>query len=258
MNNRLKLATIAVLGMALLAGCLGGGLSESDLTDEDAEYDWDTDANVSYTLERDNVFSGDSADAVFELDGEQEVALYRRGITRTRGVSIEAVQFRHPNGTVEQYDPDTFRADNTGRETIVGAPADEGQLAMTIDIRPRQFRLVTTAGGDTELSLPPDHDAGDFLMGAVSPRGSSSEQRGDRTVYVWDDMSTEQSIAVNYYLTRDRVLFYSIVVGFGVVAVGVVVYFRRRLQALREQREEDGLDLDPDEYDDDDPPPGFG
>lgn len=259
MNDRLKLATIAVLGMALLAGCLGGGLSEDTLTDEETEYDWDTDANVTYELERGSVFSGDSAKAVFQIDGDREVELYRRAITNTRSVSIEAVQFRHPDGTVEQYDPERFAAEDTGRETVVQAPEEEGQLAVTVSTRPRQFRLATTASGSVELRLPPDHGAGDLLLGSVSPRGSSTEQRGNQTVYTWDDMSSGDRVAVNYYLTRDRVLFYSLVVGLGLVAVGVVVYFRRRLAALREQRAEDGLELDPDEYDDgDDPPPGFG
>lgn len=257
MNTRLVIITVAVVALAVTAGCLSTGPSEAELR-ENQTYDWDTDANTTYEIERGSIFGGDSARAVYELDGDEDVVLYRRGITRTSSVSVTSVQYRHPNGTVETYDPDRFVVDQSDRETRIVAPADEGKLGVTLDIRARSFRVATDRNGSYQVFLPSDHQATDLLLGDVSPRGYDAEQRGDQQVITWDELDADRTIIVRYYLTRDRLLFYGISAVLGLVAIGIVLYYRRRLEELRQKREEHGLDVDQDEYDDDDPPPGFG
>ena len=257
MNTRLVVATVAVFALAVTAGCLGAGPSTEELQ-ANQTYDWDGDATVTYEIDRGSIFGGDTARGVYTLDGEDEVVLYRRGITRTRPVSIESVQFRHPNGTVESYDEQRFEVERTDRETRVVAPADEGQVGITIDNRARSLRVASNINGSYEVILPPDHQATDLLLGDVSPRGYETEQRGDQQIITWDDLDSGQTVIVRYYLTRDRLLFYGVGAGLVVVAGGIVLYYRRKLEALRRQREEHGLDVDQDEYDDDEPPPGFG
>jgi len=91
----------------------------------------------------------------------------------------------------------------------------------------------------------------------VSPRNYEVEPRDDQRVIHWEGVEAE-SVSVQYYLQRDLYIFGGAAVILLVVGVGGVFYYRRRIEALRERREEMGLDVD---TDDDDvgrnPPPGM-
>lgn len=258
MNSRLLVASVAVLSLVLLAGCFGGGTSQ-DVLSEEQNYDWNTTANATYVLERGGLIGGDRVKAVYDVRNERNVELFRRGITSNSPVRIKAVKYRTPNGTVREYgSSDIFVERQDGRTRLI-APERGGQIALTIETRPRSFEVVTNYNGSQQVILPRGHRVGDFLLGDVSPGGYSSTVENDTQSLYWEEIDGGQSIIVRYYVQRDRYLFYGLIAGLSVVGLVGYIYYSRLISRLEEWRNEQGLDIEDDrEIDSDEPPPGMG
>jgi hypothetical protein len=256
MNGRLLSASLAVFLLVLLAGCFGGGPSGEVLSEEQS-YDWNTSANATYEIERGGLLGGDRVKAVYEIDGDRRIELYRRGITRTSAVPIRSLQFRTPNGTVLEYG-EGITVEQGDRRTTVIAPQDRGQLALTIETRPRSFEVVTTYNGSHEIILPRSYRVGDFLLGDVSPGRYQSTVENDTQRLRWESIQGGEDIIVRYYVKRDRYVFYGLVGGLSIVGLVGYVYYSRLLRRLEDWRSEQGLDIEQEQDDGRDPPPGMG
>ena len=263
MRRRLLLPAAALVFVTLTAGCAGFGSGPIEASTLDAapaeSYAWDADATVHIAIQENATFRG-----VYQLE-DRELELYRRdGFGGRSPLSIEALRYRYPNGTVINGTELRARggAVNRTRDVVtVLLPPDApsgGQLAFTADSTPKRFSLPTFVKGSYEVVLPPDRRIEFPVFGTASPRPTRTTTVGDRTHIYWENVSA-RSIVVQFYLQRDLLVFGAIAVLLGLVGVGGLVYYRRQIERLREQREELGLDVD---TDDDEfrrgPPPGMG
>lgn len=255
MTRRLVLATLAALALVAVTGCVGGtGPTEAQLT-ENASYDWETEADATYEVERGGVFDSDSVTAVYEIEGGEGIEFYRRGITRNRPVSVRAVQFRYENGTVADLGRESVTRHS--ERTEVTPPAESGQLALTMDTRSRSLEVHTTYNGSAEVVLPPGYRVGDFLLSDVRPGGYETEVVDDTEHVRWNEVEDDQLLLVRYYLERDWYVFYGLSAGLLVVGLLGYLYYSRLIERLVQWRKEQGLDVDEDDYDRRDPPPGM-
>lgn len=250
MNRREFLAAGAVAGSTAIAGCAGfGSVTSEEGLNEDAGYDWDTDANATIAI-------GDGEyQAVYTIEDESTIRLYES--TRygdDRPIDVRAVQFRYPDGTVVGMDE--IEVEETRSEVYVHLPAENGQLAFTSDSQPNNFASETFVDGSYEVILPPGYRVDNFVLGTVRPGGYESELVGDQVHLRWDEMEAD-AVSVRYYLERDVYLFAGLIViaSIGAAIAGSYVY--RQIQELRRQREEAGLDVDIEDDDQDGPPPGM-
>lgn len=250
MNRRL-LAAFSLLVLIALAGCAGfGSVTNDEGLEEDAEYDWDTDANATIDV------GDDEYKAVYTIEGRSTVRLYES--TRygnDRPIDVRAVQFRYPDGTVVGMEE--IEVEETRSEVYVHLPAEEGQLAFTSDSRSRNFQTDTFVDGSYEVILPPGYRVDNFVLATIRPGGHETtlNEETDRVHIRWDEMDAD-SITVRYYLGRDVYLFGGLVV---VASIGALIglgYVYRQIQELKRRREEMGLDVDV-EDDRDGPPPGM-
>jgi|AntDeeMetagen192_2_1112575.scaffolds.fasta_scaffold02095_2 hypothetical protein len=255
MNRRLAVATVVVALLAVTAGCFGSGISDDEL-DEEAEYDWDTEEDVVIDIYEAGGFISDSEyRAVYNVTGQDQLTLYQRGITSDSPVRIRAVQYRSGDGEfVNGSDLDVEYGDES---TVVTLPDDsEGQLAFTANAESKQLSQPAYVSGSYRVMLPEGYEAGDFLIGHVSPRGAESQEIDGRTHLVWDDVSS--AISVQFYNARNQYFFWGSVAVLSVIALGGYFYYNRQIQQIQKKREELGLNVEqPDEFDDDEPPPGL-
>lgn len=253
MRRRRTIAVLAVLALAITAGCLGPTVSEEELA-EDATYNWDTDVDAEIVLEEGGLLGGDEFRGVYRIENQSEIQLYRRGFTRDHALHIRAVQFRHPNGTVvghEEIDVETSQ-----QRTTVHLPAEHGQFAFTADRRTQQLSIPAYVEGSHRVILPPGHRVGDFLLSDVVPRNAETEVVNDRMSLTWEEV--DNRLIVRYYLDRDQTLFWGLVAILSVAGIGIYLYYSREIRRIAEWRKEQGLDVDYDEDDRDRPPPGMG
>lgn len=264
MNRRLLLVAVAVTGLVATAGCLGyvtGGGEIDDATldrEPSAEYNWDTDRDVYVEICTDATFLG-----VYDVSDADELRLYREtGYGTEEPLDLRAFRYQYPNGTV--ITGSEFRArggeiEQTTDEVWVRFPADgelsEGKIAFQASSTPKRFVLPVYVTGSHEVVLPPDREATFPVFGNVAPRGYEVEQRGDRQHVVWEEVDGG-SLLVQFYLERDLYIFAVIVLIATTIGLGGALYYKRKLERLREEREEMGLDVDGDD-DSDDPPPGM-
>ncbi|HMB50706.1 DUF5803 family protein [Natronoarchaeum rubrum] len=256
MNRRLLLATVAVALLALTAGCVGGGGPDEERLNEDATYNWSAQQDVSIDIANAGSLTSDAEfKAVYDVSGREELELYRSGITSDRPLRISAIKFRGENGTfVNGTDLDIERTDE---RLVVSLPSEDGKLAFTSETDPKELRLPAYIEGSYRVALPPDHSTEDFLLGHVSPRsGHRTETVDGRVNIVWSDVSSP--VFLKYYVDRDRYFFYGLVVSLGLVALGGYFHFNRQIRKLKEMRKEHGLELDPEDDDGKQPPPGMG
>lgn len=260
--DRRTLAALALLGLVFTSGCLGfftGDEPRMERLNETPEepYEWNRSADVHIT-----VTEGANFRAVYDLDGDETIELFRRdGFGGRNPLDARALRYQYPNGTVLNASEIRARGGEirrTGAAIVVTAPAGNGQVAFTAGSTPKRFTLPTYREGAYELVLPPDRRIEFFLFGNVVPKPTSVVQRGDRTVITWDEVTTD-TVVVQFYLQRDLYVFAAILAGLAVVTVGGVAYFRIQIRELERQREEMGLDVDIEDDDfGDDPPPGMG
>ena len=263
MNRRLLLPLALVL-IALTAGCSAfgpGDLSSETIDGPPAdEYAWDANATAHVDVLTNSTFT-----AVYELN-QREVKLYRNdGFGGRTPLSVEAIRYRYPNGTVVNGTTVEARGgaiDRNRKVVTVNVPGDApagGQLAFTADSTPKRFALPVFLEGSYEVVLPADRKIDFPVFGTVRPGGYEATLGEDgRTHIRWNEV-TARSIVVQFYLQRDLYIFAAIAAGLAVVGIGGVLYYRRQIDRLKEQRQEMGLDVevDDDEFDSG-PPPGMG
>lgn len=248
MNRRL-LALVSLVSLVALAGCAGfGSVTSEEGLNEDANYDWDTDADATIRI------TGGEYEAVYTIENRSTMRLYES--TRygdDNPIPVRAVQFRYPNGTVVGMDE--IEVEETRSEVTVHLPAENGQLAVTSDTQSRNFATDTFVDGSYEVILPPGYRVDNFVLANVRPSGYETEVVDDRVHIRWDEMNAS-AISVRYYMERDVYLFGGLIViaSIGAAIAGAYVY--RQIQDLKRKREEAGLDVDIEE-DDRKPPPGM-
>jgi hypothetical protein len=257
---RRLVATLAVLALVVGAGCTG--LFGDDVTDEDLDreppqaYEWDTRSNATYTVLGDRYQAVLNVSAFESGPNETAVSLYAEDLARQVPLSIEALRYRYPNGTVVNGSALAVERRDDGR--VVAVPESEGKLAYTADAGIKQFGVPRYVAGSHEVVLPPGMRVEDFLLGDASPGNyESSVDDRDRLRLRWAD--PEDGVYVRYYLGRDQTIFRGLAVVLGLVALVGAAYYVRKIRALERRREELGLDVDTDADDefDDGPPPGM-
>ncbi|WP_251329763.1 DUF5803 family protein [Haloplanus pelagicus] len=265
MSRRRLLPLVGLVALVLTAGCAGffGSQPVSDeQLDEDppSPYVWDNEVNAHITITENARFQ-----AVYRLDRTRMELFRRDGFGGRNAIPVSAVRYRYPNGTVITGTELVARggAINRSRERVsVRLPADApddggGRLAFTSSSTPKRFSLPTFVNGSYAVVLPPNRRVEMFPFGKVSPRGYEVTPADDRRVIRWDSVESD-SVSVQFYLQRDLLIFGGAAVGLGIVGAVGALYYKRRIDALREQREELGLDVDTDDEFRDDPPPGMG
>lgn len=249
--RRKTLALSGVLVLVFMAGCLGATVDEDALAAEQT-YDWEIDTDVEIRIEESSLFSADEFTAVYRIENQSSIELFRSGLSRDRPVEIRAVQFRYPNGTVVGAEELTVETD--GDRTTVEFPTNNGTFAFTSEYQNQEVLLEPYVEGSYRAVLPPEHDVTDFLLADIAPAGFERSVSGDRVVIDWEHVDT--TILLRYYATRDQLIFWGLVAGFAGIGLGGLVYFRREINRLERFRREQGLDVD---IDDDRrrPPPGM-
>ncbi|RLM59455.1 hypothetical protein DVK02_01540 [Halobellus sp. Atlit-31R] len=265
MNRRLLLAAGSLALLAVMSGCLGIGTGPvpADRVDSDpaAAYEWETNRTVHITVQENTQFR-----AVMETNSSTTELFRRDGFGGTNPLSVQAVRYQYPNGTVvngTEMREAGGEIRRTRDEMIVSLPADApasgGKLAYTSGGTPKRFTLPTYVDGTYEVVLPPDRRIDFPIFGKVSPGGSEATIDGDSRVHiVWQEAVTAETVSVRYYLQRDLYVFGGIVALVGLVGIGGLLYYRRQIEQLRQQRTEMGMDVDTDDDEfDDGPPPGM-
>ena len=244
MNRRLGLAIIAVLTLTVTAGCLdyvtGGGEISDDVLDAepDAAYDWETDRNVTLTLDTGSQFRG-----VYNVSADQRLRLYQpTSIGQEGPLDISAVRFRYDNGTVISGTElrDRGEIDQTPDEVYVTVPAD-GRLAFTAGATPRRLTLPVYVQGSYEVILPEGSRMDFFLFSNTVPAGATTERVDNRVRVTWENVESS-SILVQYYQNNDLTIFGAIIGILSAIAVGGLYYYRRQIDRLHATRVEMGLD----------------
>jgi len=282
MNRRLLLAAACLAALAVTSGCLGIGTGPVDgerLDREPAEsYEWETERTLHVTIQENTQFrtvmslneTAIGSDGGGDGDGESgpTVELFRRdGFGGTNPLSVQAVRYQYPDGTVLNGSEIRERGGEvrqTRDETVVELPSDAPRngsaLAFTSGGTPKRFTLPTYVEGTYEVVLPQDREIGFPVFGQVRPRNYDTERDElGRVHVVWAEPVTADTVSVRFYLQRDLYIFGGVAALVVAVGVGGLLYYRRKIQRLRERRMEMGIDVetDDDEFDDG-PPPGMG
>jgi hypothetical protein len=291
-GSRRRLAAGVVLLGALLAlgGCtsvFGPGSVQSGALAEDpgSPYDWTEDADGYIEVNKNNFTSvyavGNRTTGSREAGENFTMGLYTRDALGTdQPVDPTALQFRYENGTVLRYQetddgnanlvmlkegetidvPDSKLAvSKSRRRTTVRLPTNEtGKLAFTTPKNGKQVATPTFVEGSYEMVLPEGARVGLPVLAQVQPTRTSAE-RIDGNVHVrWDSVSRARSVLVRYYLQRDLFLFGGLVALMLVLGTGGALYYYLQIRETVKRREEVGLDIDIEDDDGRDPPPGMG
>jgi hypothetical protein len=233
---RRLVALLAVLGMVVLAGCMGGVISEEALSEE-ATYDWNTSSTVTVDV------SGSSYTAVYTLDNVSSIELYHRGdLGGEEPIPIRAIKFRYPNGTV--VNASAMDVSETDSRTVVEFPAADGQFAYTANSGNGDLFFPVVVNGSHEVLLPPGTRISAPIIGVAEPAGFEKTMVEDRVRLVWPAPDRDV-ITVSYYLQRDLYIFGGLIGLLGVVAGGGWLYFRYQIRQLAKNRE--GVDVESEE-----------
>jgi len=244
MNRRLWLAAGLLAVLIVSGGCLdyvtdGGEISDDVLDAEpEAAYDWETDRNVTLTLDSGSQFRG-----VYNVSADQRLRLYQpTSIGQEGPLDISAVRFRYENDTVISGTELRARGgiDQTPDEVYVTVPAD-GQLAFTAGATPRRLTLPVYVEGTYEVVLPEGSRMDFFLFSNTVPSGGTTELVDNRVRVTWEDVESS-SILVQYYQNNDLTIFGGIIGVLSAIAVGGLYYYRRQIDRLHSTRTEMGLD----------------
>jgi hypothetical protein len=257
MNRRLLLAAGCLALLAVTSGCLGfgtGPVSEDTLDSDPAEaYQWETNRTAHIVVQENTQFR-----AVMNVN-QSTIDLFRRdGFGGSNPLSVEAVRYRYPNGTVitgSELRERGGEVRETRDETVVELPPGaegNGTLAFTSSGTPKRFTLPTYVDGSYEVVLPEDRRIDFPVFGQVSPGNyQTSRDDRDRVEIAWAEPVTADTVSVRYYLQRDLYIFGGLLGLIVVVGIGGLLYRRRQIEQLKKQRTDMGLDVD---TDDDDPP----
>lgn len=261
--RRRALLPVALAGLVVLSGCaglLGGGSIPDDELDAqpDEPYAWDASADAHITITENAEFR-----AVYRVNGS-EIELYRRdGFGGRNPIPVSALRYRYPNGTTltgSELDAHGGGIERTRDEVTVSFPTDgpdEGRLAFTSSSTPKRFSLPVFVEGSYVVALPEGRSVDVPVFGSRSPGGSTVETVDGVTVIRWSSVDS-RSVVVQFYLERDLTIFGAVAALLAVVGVAGGLYYRRRIEALRERRRDLGLDVELDDDRGDEPPPGTG
>lgn len=253
MNRRQLLALLGLVAVALLAGC---GFGPTDVPDEElnqnVSFDWDTDANATYSLSR------SSYSAVVQVSNQSSLKVFRRDALGTDNpIRPNALRFRFPNGTVVNASHTNLSATLRSSSTLLKLPADNGTIGYTAGRSGKRFSTPVFVDGSHELVLPAGTRVGVPLLSQVSPGGYQTKVGQDNRMTIrWDDLDGG-AITARYYLQRDLLLFTILLVVVVFVGGGGLIYYVRQLRRLQARREEMALDVE-EESEEKDPPPGMG
>ncbi len=252
--RRRALALLSVLALALLAGCLGPTEIPDDQLADNATYDWDQDADASYTLSR------SSYTAVFNASNRSTLSVFDRDALGVEApVDLSALRYRFANGTVTAPNGTAnLSATLQQRRTVITLPATDGQVAYTASRSGKQFTTPVVVPGTQTVTLPPGARVGVPLLSQVSPGDHTTAVLDNRMTVTWSGVE-DGALTVHYYLQRDLLLFTALVLVVSIVGVGGLIYYFRQLRQLESAREEIGLDVETEDDDvgDDGPPPGM-
>jgi hypothetical protein len=252
-NKRFALAVAVVALLAVSAGCLnyvndGGEIANETLDAEPPSgYEFDTDRDAAF-----NLSTGSQYTAVYNVSGVEELRLYRQTpYAGDQPLEFEAFRYRTADGEV--LNGSEFRAaggevERTPDETWVRFPegTGEGQVAFASAGSPRRFTTLAYVDGSYAVTLPPGFSTDFPVVGHVAPRDHEIETVDGRDRITWESVEGG-SVVVQSYRETDLLVF-GVILAIAIVAAIVgVAYFRRQLEALKEQRRELGLGV----YDDD-------
>lgn len=255
MRRRHLLALAALAALIAMAGCssiLGPGDADPEEINANATYDglWNGTANATIDVQKTQYQS------VYVIDNRSHVELFKRDALGTESpLDIRAVKFRYPNGTVTNVSVENV--ERTRKHANVTLPAKDGKLAFSVNRNAKEFNSPTFTQGTYELRLPPGARVGIPILSSVAPRGYTATREDNRVTITWDDVQA-RSVSVQYYLARDLLIFGGMGGLLLAAAVGGVVYYLRQIRQLERRREEVGLDVDVEDDDGRDPPPGMG
>jgi hypothetical protein len=259
--SRRHLALLSVLVLVGLAGCTGLFGAEEvdpDQLNENASYEWDTEANATIHIEK------SSYSAIYTLRNNETFTVYTRDeLGREENVPIRALRFRYPNGTVVSPANSSLAANRTGQQTTIRLPGDgTGQVAYTAPRNGKSFANPTYLNGQTyAVTLPPGARVGIPLLSNVRPGGydTTVDDSTNRMTVTWEEPVSAEMLRLRYYLERDLFIFGGLALIAVVVGTAGTVYYWRQLQEVRRRREEAGIDIEMEEDDDPrdrGPPPG--
>jgi hypothetical protein len=291
-GSRRRLAAGVVLLGALLAlgGCtsvLGPGPVQSGAlaADPGSPYDWGEEEDAYIEVNKGNYTAvydvANRSTGSTEAGENFTIELYTRDVLGTdQPVDPEALQFRYENGTVLRYveaddsaslvmlkeggkrvnvSESKLAVSKSRRRTTVRLPTNEsGQLAFTTPKNGKQVATPTFVQGSYEMVLPEGGRVGLPVLAQVQPARTSAEQIDGRVNVRWDSVTRAQSVVVRYYLQRDLFLFGGLLGLMVLLGTAGAVYYYLQIRETVKRREEVGLDIDIDDDDGRDPPPGMG
>lgn len=247
---------VVLVGLAGCSSVLGPGQPDPDDLAANATYDWDTNATSTYNVTRSQY------QTILSVENDSWVVVYQRDeIGTDQPISLQALQYRYPNGTVVTAEHPDLNAANQGQRTNITLPQAGGQVAFTAP-RPNAKRFATPVyvegSKSVEVILPPRARVGIPLLSQVSPGRYSTSVANDRMTVHWDAVDSGP-VVVRYYLGRDILIFGSIAALLAVAGIVGGLYYYRQIRSLEKQREEIGLDVETgdDDFDDGGPPPGM-
>lgn len=235
--RRRRVAVLAVVALALLSGCAGGGIDRSALAEE-ATYDFDREATVTIDVQ------GRQYHALYdvgEVEADQIALSWHSEFRGRQPLSISAVQFRYPNGTVVGADAITVEQRNS--RTVVEFPAENGTLAYTAGGGAKTVGTPVTVEGSYEVILPAGMRVGVPLFASVSPGGYEATLADGRVHLRWSE-TPGGDVSVRYFLERDFYLFTGMVAVLLVVGLVGTVYYRLQIRELERRRTETDLDVE--------------
>lgn len=260
-RTRLLLAAAVLGALVAGAGCLsfftGGTVGSEQLNEDPGEpYDWSTEADVTVDIRKETYRS------VYNVSG-RELPVYSRSLTGESPLSISALRYRYPNGTVvAPAGVAAFNVSESRDRLTVHLPARDGQVAFTAPAQGTSVGFPVyfedrEEPPSYEVILPPNTDVAVPLLSNVRPGGYSTSDVDGRIHIYWEEV-TASGVSVRFYLDRDLYIFGAILAA-GLVAGTIgAAYYLLQIRALARRRQEVGLDVDVDVDDDSrDPPPGM-
>ena len=240
-RTRLLLAAVALVALVAGAGCLsffgGGTVGPEQLNEDPGEpYDWSTEADATVDIRKDTYRS------VYDVPG-RELPVYSRTLTGESPLSISALRYRYPNGTViAPADAAAFNVSESRDRLTVHLPAAGGQVAFTAPAQGTSVGFPVyfedpEEPPSYEVILPPNTDVAVPLLSNVRPGGYSTSDVDGRVHLYWEEARGDR-IVVRYYLTTDLLLFGGLIAIGAVAAVSGVAYFLLQLRTLKRRREE--------------------
>lgn len=236
---RRQLLAFVLLGLLTMsAGCTGlfgpGGVDEERLTQE-FDYDWNTDAKVTINV------TGEQYHAVYDLKNRSRLVVNTRDFTGDQPLSVAALQYRYPNGTVTQIP--ASQVERKQEQTVISLPARRGKVAFTAPAGSKQVRVPTFVDGSYEVILPENMRVDAPILSQVRPGADSQVIENSRVHIRWENVEAD-AVRVSYYLARDLWIFGGVLALFVLVGISGLAYYVLQIRQLEQRREETGLDMD--------------